>query len=96
MPDYGAPVPHKGGIIGETSFPTRMVSPSVFANAPRFHLGSNEVPIIAEKGEKIIPKDQVSRGSGVTNIYFNVTTPNADSFRRSKTQIANDLKKVAR
>jgi len=99
---------HGGGIVGydSPSF-TRMLPTDVFANAPRLHGGirSDEYPAILKKFEPVgergfeeyLQKNGVGqRGSGTTNIYFNITTPNADSFRRSKTQIANDIKKVTR
>jgi len=59
---------HGGGIVGEDYFPTRQVSPAVFANAPRLHEGlrSNEVPAILEKGETVLPKGAAA--GGVTNI----------------------------
>lgn len=63
----GAVAKHNGGIIGsKTTSGTQVkssVSPSLFVGAPRFHDGglpglkSDEVPIIAQKGEQILSKD---------------------------------------
>lgn len=53
---------HDGGRVGDFSG-ARMVDPSVFDNAPRFHDGGfvglrpNEVPAILEAGETVISKD---------------------------------------
>lgn len=69
---------HNGGTIGSktTSGQQRKnaVSPSLFIGAPRFHDGglpglkSDEVPIIAQKGEQILSKDDpnniMNQGSG--------------------------------
>jgi len=61
----GVPAAAKGGEVGRSSFPTRTVSPAVFAGAPQMSSGgsvglrADEVPIIAHKGEMIIPKDIV-------------------------------------
>lgn len=57
-----------GGIVGQTALPQRRVSPLVFAGAPHFAKGgmvglrSGEVPIIAHRGEMIIPKNMIGRG----------------------------------
>lgn len=56
-----AGVKHDGGAVGAGGH-TRDVPASVFAGAQRFHsggvIGGNEVPIIAEKGESVITKQQ--------------------------------------
>lgn len=57
---------HEGGMIGGAAEMTRRVDPAWFANAPRFHEGGfpglkpSEVPIIAQKGEQVLSKAQVS------------------------------------
>lgn len=53
-----APVAHGGGLVGTTSFPTRRVSPGLFAGAPRLHNGlrSDEFPAILQRGEQVIPR----------------------------------------
>jgi len=54
---------HAGGIVGEAGMPTRAVSASLFAGAPRFHDGgmvSGEVPIIAKKGEGVFTPEQMA------------------------------------
>ena len=57
-------VAHTGGIIGSTNLPSRIVHPSLFANARKYHSGgmvglkSNEVPAILQKGEQVLTKNQ--------------------------------------
>lgn len=74
----GVAAKHNGGIIGSKTSGGQQrktsVSPSLFAGAPRFHDGglpglkSDEVPIIAQKGEQILSKDDpnniLNQGSG--------------------------------
>lgn len=54
---------HRGGIVGETAVPSKMLNASLFANAPRFHngLAYDEFPAILQKGEAVIPKDKVGK-----------------------------------
>jgi len=91
---------HGGGVVGKDSPTfTRAVPSSLFANAPRLHGGlkSNERRAILEVGEEVTSKEDVRRGKISGNIYnFNISTPDADSFRRSKTQIMNDFRIVTR
>ena len=60
---------HRGGIVGVTPVPKRQVDPRIFLGARRFHEGGlpglkqNEIPAILERGEQVIPKDQVGRAS---------------------------------
>lgn len=58
----GAAVKHDGGDV--SGGPTRNVAASVFAGARRYHtggtIGGNEVPIIAEKGETVLTKDDAA------------------------------------
>lgn len=70
------PVPanHTGGIAGQNTSGSRLVSPDVFAAAARFHTGGvaglrpDEVPIIAQKGEEILtrgdPRHRANGGLG--------------------------------
>jgi len=63
VPMVNAHVGHAGGLIGSDGFPTRQVPAALFHGAPKFHSGG-EVPIIAQTGERIIPRGQ-SVGSDV-------------------------------
>jgi hypothetical protein len=87
---------HQGGTVGSMAKIRKIPTP-VAINAPRFHNGlrQNEVPAILEKGEEVIPKDQVGRRErGSTNITFNVSTPDADSFRRSQRQLSRQARRA--
>ena len=80
----------------------RSVSPLAFLGAPRFAaggmvgLGADEVPIIAHRGEQVVPVNQVGRnGSGGGQgrpivVNMTVVTPDADSFRQSQGQLLAD------
>lgn len=79
------PTMHSGGTVGSMGA-NRRVSPLAFAGAPRMHSGGvaglrpGEVPIIAQKGEIVLPKGALKRsapsgGGGVTNnIAVDVST----------------------
>jgi len=81
---------HDGGIVGAGG-PRREIPGLAFATAPRFHDGgfpglrAGEVPAILERGEMVVPKERAGRMGG--GIVFNISTPDADSFRRSEGQI---------
>jgi tape measure domain-containing protein len=53
---------HSGGMIGAPNGKASAVSPLLFANAPRYHnggfpgLSSDEVPIIAQRGEEMLSR----------------------------------------
>jgi hypothetical protein len=73
-------VGHDGGYAGMLTN-TRVVSSSVFANAPKYHGGkginSDEVALIAKKDELLVPGDQVVRAGGrqsAPNIIINNNT----------------------
>jgi tape measure domain-containing protein len=85
--------------VGMASMPV-----SAFRNAPHFAEGTsntsgipavlhpNEAVIPLSRGRKI-PVDMGDAAGGTTNVVnqrFNITTPDADSFRRSQKQIAAD------
>ena len=89
------PVMHTGGMVGSPTGSKRSVSPSTFIGAPRFHTGlrADEFPAILQKGEEVIPKDQVGQARvSSNNVTINVTTPDANSFRASQRQIARKIK----
>ena len=63
----GFQVSHRGGLVGALGGVERAVPAAIFAGAERFHAGgvaglrADEVPIIAQRGETILP-----RASGAT------------------------------
>jgi tape measure domain-containing protein len=64
----GAVIKHAGGPAG--SGIRRMVSPALFAAAPRYHSGGvaglrpGEVPAILQQGEQVVPADQAQQRQG--------------------------------
>ena len=79
------------------------VSPSVFANAPHYAEGTantSGIPAILHDNEAVIPLSRnrkvpvemsgASRGQVINN-NFTINTPDADSFRKSKTQLATQM-----
>jgi tape measure domain-containing protein len=65
-----APVPvgksHTGSLVGAFGGTSTLVNPAIFAGAPRFHggLAPDEFPAILQRGEAVIPKNQVRGMSG--------------------------------
>ena len=94
-----ADVLHAGGMVG-ASAPQRLVPALSFASAPRMHAGGvaglrpDEVPAILQKGERVLSRaetrafDRAGSGGDVT---INIMTNDAESFRRSRTQVASDI-----
>lgn len=91
---------HTGGIGGQHGS-KRSVPASNFIGAPRFHNGlrPNEFPAILERGEGVIPKDEMGqkgKGWGGRGVVINqyIETKDADSFRMSRRQVARQTKKA--
>jgi len=72
---------HTGGIVGQSRLAGKVVNPSVFAGAKKYHTGGiigpagklapGEVPIIAKKGEGVFTPEQMQHLGG-TSIASNV------------------------
>ncbi|MDW9386985.1 hypothetical protein GOA99_20365 [Sinorhizobium meliloti] len=68
----GIPMRHSGGPVG-LGGARRNVNPMVFAGAPRMHSGGvvglspGEVPIIAQRGEIVLPKGALKRQGGTVD-----------------------------
>jgi lambda family phage tail tape measure protein len=86
----------KGGVL-RGGLPVPFASGGVIASPISFPLAGNRLGIAGERGpEAILPLARGpdgslgirAGGSGGLNVTFNVTTPDADSFRRSETQVA--------
>lgn len=90
-------VMHSGGIVGEDGG-HRFMPPWIWNHAQRFHrggwpglpLGPDEVPVIAQKGERILSRREVAAGAG-GSVHITINATDAASFRASKGQIAADL-----
>jgi tape measure domain-containing protein len=67
-----APTGHSGMVVGGTSPMYKSVNPAIFSFAERYHSGglvglrSDEIPIIAQKGEGVFTKEQM-KAMGQTN-----------------------------
>ena len=86
----------KGGVVG-SPLPVPFAQGGVIASPIAFPLGGNRLGLAGERGpEAILPLARGPDGAlgvrsaagGSTSIVFNISTPDADSFRRSETQIA--------
>lgn len=88
---------HTGGVIGADNLRMRSVSPSVFANAPRFHTGGivgNEVPIIAKQGEAVFTPGQMKLLGGALqskpNVNVSVRVENNASNAQARADVSRD------
>jgi phage-related minor tail protein len=86
----------KGGVVGRP-MPVPFAQGGVVASPIAFPLGGNRTGVAGERGaEAILPLARGPDGAlgvraeatGAVSVTFNVSTPDADSFRRSETQIA--------
>jgi hypothetical protein len=96
---------HEGGVVGEHPAAVRCAERTAFADAPRFHSGGfagggllpDEVPIIARRGELVVPPERIVREPKVMGdpapitMVINVTAADANSFRASQGQIAAEM-----
>lgn len=72
-----APVAHSGGIAGRSTGARAIINPLNFVGAPKFHTGgivgglaarslrSDEIPIIAQKGEGVFTPEQMQAMGGI-------------------------------
>jgi len=79
-----------------------------FAGAERFHGGGypglrpDEVPAILQRGERVLSRREVAGGQrggvsgrdGGVTVNMTITTPDADSFRRSQGQITAEMSRA--
>jgi phage-related minor tail protein len=96
---------HEGGIAGERPHSLRYADLAMFEHAQRYHGGGfagsgllpDEVPIIARRGELVVPPERVVREEKTAReqrpitVVINVTAADAGSFRASQGQIAADM-----
>ena len=94
IPVHRRPLPplrqvrHGGGIAGALGGVRRAVPPEVFAHAPRYHRGGiagmlrpDEVPIIAQTGEAILPRGAAITPPAVNIRFVNQGTPQREVDR---------------
>jgi lambda family phage tail tape measure protein len=100
---------HEGGIAGERAPAMRYADAAVFEHAPRYHGGGfagsgllpDEVPIIARRGELVVPPERVvreetsAREQRPITVVVNVTAADASSFRASQGQIVADIARAS-
>jgi phage-related minor tail protein len=94
----------KGGVI-QQSLPVPFASGGVIASPVTFPLAGGRMGLAGERGsEAIMPLTRgpdgrlgvaAQSGGGGMNITFNVTSPDAESFRRSEAQIAAMIARAA-
>jgi lambda family phage tail tape measure protein len=96
---------HEGGVVGDRPPAARYADSALFEHAPRYHGGGfagsgllpDEVPIIARRGELVVPPERVVREEKTAReqrpitVVVNVTAADASSFRASQGQIAADM-----
>lgn len=97
-------VMHTGGMVGQYGLEQRAVPMQIFAGAQRFHSGgwpglkSDEVPIIAQRGERMLSRDEVAatqNRSGITSraisITVNVESGAPNEVRRAGGAVAREV-----
>ena len=83
----GVGIQHAGGRVGAPGGVIRQVPPAIFADAPRFHSGgiaglrADEVPIIAQAGETILPRGATIAAPSVEITFENRGTPQREVSR---------------
>ena len=96
---------HEGGVAGERPPTVRYADAAVFEHVPRYHGGGfagsgllpDEIPIIARRGELVVPPERVvreeksAREQRPITVVVNVTAADASSFRASQGQIAAEM-----
>jgi lambda family phage tail tape measure protein len=96
---------HEGGVAGERAPAVRYADAAMFEHAQHYHGGGfagsgllpDEVPIIARRGELVVPPERVVREEKTAReqrpitVVVNVTAADASSFRASQGQIAADM-----
>ncbi|MBU1212957.1 MAG: phage tail tape measure protein [Alphaproteobacteria bacterium] len=93
-----------GGGVAPTPLPVPFAQGGVISNPMRVPLGRGGLGLAGERGaEAIMPLARgpdgrlgvaAQSGGGGVNVTFNVSTPDADSFQRSQTQVAAMLSRA--
>jgi lambda family phage tail tape measure protein len=87
---------HEGGIAGRDGA-LRLAPAYTFVGAPRLHDGGvaglrhDEVPAILQRGERVLSRREARDWDQRRMVQINIATPDLESFRRSRTQIASDI-----
>lgn len=86
--NWSFPIHHAGGSVGGFSM-SRMLPPSIFASAPRFHngLAPDEFPAVLQRGERVVPKSQANNwGGGGGDINITVTVDGSQGGTHEENQ----------
>lgn len=87
---------HEGGIAGRDGAPS-LAPAYAFVGAPRLHDGGvaglrhDEVPAILQRGERVLSRREARDWDRRRMVQINIATPDLESFRCSRTQIASDI-----
>ncbi|WP_457578960.1 phage tail length tape measure family protein [Ensifer adhaerens] len=95
---------HKGGVAGGPA-PQRMVSPSVFSGAKRYHTGGvaglqpGEVPAILQRGEVVLPRGTKMGGQQAMQVQVGVSVDDEGKLQAyvkkvSKQEVASASPKI--
>jgi hypothetical protein len=91
---------HQGGMVGE-GLAMRRTDPMWFANAPRYHagglvLGRDEVPIIAQRGERVQSRQEVaaSRGGGTKIEVYDQRGKDAPPIEQERGRDGNGMETI--
>jgi hypothetical protein len=91
---------HQGGVVGEGGA-RRMVDPMWFATAPRYHagglvLGRDEVPIIAQRGERVQSRQEVAsqRGGGTKIEVYDQRGKDAPPIEQERGRDGNGMETI--
>lgn len=77
---YDAGYYHSGGIVGDGAAPSSSVSASLFASAPRYHLGTDEYPAILQRDEGVFtPGQMAALGPAGNTINVPITINSGES-----------------
>jgi hypothetical protein len=92
---------HEGGMVGGPAG-ARAVPALAFAGAPRFHSGGfpglrpGEVPAILQRGERVLSRDEVRRGSGGGQVNVTIVAPSPETFHASRSLIEARMAQAVR
>lgn len=90
---------HRGGVVGRDGDPVRLTAQQFLSALPRFHdggLARNETLAVLEHGEEVLtrddPRHRDNAGRAAPSVNMYISTPNAESFRKSSSQLLADAR----
>ncbi|OHB65752.1 MAG: phage tail tape measure protein [Planctomycetes bacterium RBG_13_60_9] len=88
------PMHHAGGIAGSGGF-SRWASPAAFISASRFHLGSDEVPSILQRGERVTSRAGVAAEGAMAGQMLATLTGILTAIRQERQMTITDYRPSA-